>query len=98
MAFNDYTNYDSSYYYGRGLIKNTGTISVDTDSSSLNTISSSAVGSSIINGPYVVTASGITNYNYQPADWKSKRTDVRDNGKIPVDIWAMMYNNGVIDD
>lgn len=29
---------------------------------------------------------------------KEKRTDVRDNGSIPVDIWAKMYNNGVIDD
>jgi hypothetical protein len=33
-------------------------------------------------------------------DWNygTKRLDVRDNGKIPVDIWAKMYNNGVIDD
>ena len=95
MAFNDYTDYDD-----RGLVQNTGIISVDTYSPSSNTISSSAIGpSSILNGPYVFTAaSGITNYNYQSADWQNKRMDVRDNGKIPVDIWAMMYNNGVIDD
>ena len=33
-------------------------------------------------------------------DWSKslRRIDVRDNGKIPVDIWAKMYNNGVIDD
>lgn len=27
-----------------------------------------------------------------------KRTSVRDSGEIPIDIWAKMYNNGVIDD
>lgn len=27
-----------------------------------------------------------------------KRTSVRDNGELPIDIWAKMYNNGVIDD
>lgn len=27
-----------------------------------------------------------------------KRTSVRDSGELPIDIWAKMYNNGVIDD
>lgn len=27
-----------------------------------------------------------------------KRTSVRDSGELPIDIWARMYNNGVIDD
>ena len=64
-----------------------------------NTISSFT-----LNGPYVINtgavgaSGGTTNYNYQTPDWQNKRMDVRDNGKIPVDIWAMMYNNGVIDD
>jgi hypothetical protein len=38
------------------------------------------------------------NYNYTPPETANKRTDVRDDGKIPIDIWAMLYNNGVIDD
>lgn len=70
-----------------------------------NTISSlTPISSSAINGPYVISPSGggilggTTNYNYQTPDWQNKRMDVRDNGKIPVDIWALMYNNGVIDD
>jgi hypothetical protein len=64
-----------------------------------NTISSFT-----LNGPYVINtgavgaAGGTTNYTYHTPDWQNKRMDVRDNGKIPVDIWAMMYNNGVIDD
>ena len=64
-----------------------------------NTISSFT-----LNGPYVINtgavgaSGGTTNYIYQTSDWQNKRMDVRDNGKIPVDIWAMMYNNGVIDD
>ena len=31
-------------------------------------------------------------------EYNQKRMDVRDNGKIPVDIWAKMFNNGNIDD
>jgi hypothetical protein len=27
-----------------------------------------------------------------------KRTSVRDSGELPIDIWAKMYNNGIIDD
>lgn len=30
--------------------------------------------------------------------YNKKRVDVKTGGKIPVDIWAVMYNNGVIDD
>jgi hypothetical protein len=38
----------------------------------------------------------ITTTDYE--EYNQKRMDVRDNGKIPVDIWARMYNNGNIDD
>jgi hypothetical protein len=31
-------------------------------------------------------------------EYSSRRLDVRDNGKIPIDIWAKLFNNGVIDD
>ena len=27
-----------------------------------------------------------------------KRKNLRDEGELPIDIWAKMYNNGVIDD
>lgn len=29
---------------------------------------------------------------------KIVRYDIRDGGKIPLDIWAKLYNNGIIDD
>jgi hypothetical protein len=105
MAFNGYIDYDSSSYYGRGVAQNTGIIATDTGisvSAGNMNISSSAINGP--NGPYVINtgavgaASGTTNYTYHTPDWQNKRMDVRDNGKIPVDIWAMMYNNGVIDD
>jgi len=28
----------------------------------------------------------------------TKRKNLRDEGELPIDIWAKMYNNGVIDD
>jgi hypothetical protein len=28
----------------------------------------------------------------------TKRKKLRDEGELPIDIWAKMYNNGVIDD
>jgi hypothetical protein len=31
-------------------------------------------------------------------EYNIKRKDIRNNGKIPIDIWARMYNNGNIDD
>jgi hypothetical protein len=105
MAFNGYIDYDSSSYYGRGVAQNTGIIATDTGisvSAGNMNISSSAINGP--NGPYVINtgavgaAGGTTNYTYHTPDWQNKRMDVRDNGKIPVDIWAMMYNNGVIDD
>lgn len=78
---------------------NTGIIATDT------MVGNTSIASSAINGPYVISPNGggilggTTNYNYiHTPDWQNKRMDVRDNGKIPVDIWAMMYNNGVIDD
>lgn len=38
------------------------------------------------------------NVQISPASRGKKRTDTRDEGKIPVDIWAKLYNNGVIED
>ena len=84
---------------------NTGIIATDTGvdvSAYTSNTTVSSISTSGPSGPYVITSGtlsgGITNYNYQTPDWQNKRMDVRDNGKIPVDIWAMMYNNGVIDD
>jgi len=31
-------------------------------------------------------------------DFDSRRKNLRDEGELPIDIWAKMYNNGVIDD
>ena len=31
-------------------------------------------------------------------DIDTKRKNLRDEGELPIDIWAKMYNNGVIDD
>ena len=89
---------------------NTGIIATDTgvDVSAYTSdtmVGNTIIASSAINGPYVISPigggilGGTTNYNYiHTPDWQNKRMDVRDNGKIPVDIWAIMYNNGVIDD
>lgn len=89
-------------FYGRGVAQNTGIIATDTGID-LSAYTSNTTVSSAISGTYVINTgsigvSGTTNYNYQTPDWQNKRMDVRDNGKIPVDIWARMYNNGVIDD
>lgn len=76
-----------------------------------NLPSSSIIGSSIagpvytsIDTNYMGTISiidtGTTYYkdNSSPHFYNKKRLDVKNGGKIPVDIWAQMYNNGVIDD
>lgn len=31
-------------------------------------------------------------------DLDNRRKNLRDEGELPIDIWAKMYNNGVIDD
>ena len=38
----------------------------------------------------------ISDYSLDITD--EKRTSVRDSGELPIDIWAKMYNNGIIDD
>lgn len=51
---------------------------------------SSTVGATIVtssSGPY-----------YTTDVYNKKRIDLKKGGKIPVDIWAQLYNNGVIDD
>jgi hypothetical protein len=40
----------------------------------------------------------LTPPDYTTPDYKTRRLDVRNNGNIPIDIWATLYNNGVIDD
>ena len=42
------------------------------------------------------TGSLISDYSLDITD--EKRTSVRDSGELPIDIWAKMYNNGIIDD
>lgn len=110
MGIIDPQEYTPSFFGSADYITNTGTNAADTGidltvalASSLN---SSNMTPSPFSGPYVIntgsfgvtSVSGTTNYDYRNSDWQNKRMDVRDNGKIPVDIWAMMYNNGVIDD
>jgi hypothetical protein len=51
--------------------------------SSIGSLSSSTIGNIDWNSVHIV---------------KDNREDVRDEGSIPVDIWARMYNNGRIDD
>lgn len=92
-------------FLGRGVVQNTGSIATDTGidaaAARATLTGNMSISSSAISGTYVIGSvgvSGTTNYNYHTPDWKDKRMDVRDNGKIPVDIWAIMYNNGVIDD
>ena len=104
MPVNDHKtaffNSIADYSMNTGIIATDTGISAPAGYSSNTTVSS--ISTSVPSGPYVITSGtlsgGITNYNYQTPDWQNKRIDVRDNGKIPVDIWAMMYNNGVIDD
>ena len=46
-----------------------------------------------------VDISSITLSGYDgQIDWDENRSQLRDSGQIPVDIWARMYNNGNIDD
>jgi len=107
METNMTTNLLAPAFYGRGVAQNTGIIATDTGidvSAYTPNTTSNSISSFTLNGPYVINTGaigatgGTTNYVYQNSDWQNKRMDVRDNGKIPVDIWAMMYNNGVIDD
>jgi len=42
-----------------------------------------------------ITLSG---YDISQTDWDENRSQLRDSGQIPVDIWAKLYNNGNIDD
>jgi hypothetical protein len=75
-------------------VVNVGDIDVSSYTLSNDTITISASGS-------YVGASGSYDCNI---DWvkidilKSNRSDIKDEGKIPIDIWARMYNNGKIDD
>ena len=48
-----------------------------------------------LTGTYVGSGiSGITFGEYED----TSRKKLRDDGDLPIDIWAKMYNNGVIDD
>lgn len=53
-------------------------------------------------GTITVDTTGYTDYN---VDWDNivitdseNRTSLRDSGKIPLDIWAKMYNNNKLED
>jgi hypothetical protein len=40
----------------------------------------------------------LTSYDVGQIDWDENRSQLRDSGQIPIDIWAKLYNNGSIDD
>jgi len=76
----------------------------DTYTIDVTTISDTTfdIGSLTVDTVDIGSIAGTTDYSI---DWKNieintskKRTDVRNNGKIPIDIWAKLYNNGVIED
>ena len=60
------------------------------------------IGSLTVDTVNIDSITGTTDYSI---DWNNvqittskKRTDTRVNGKIPIDIWAKLCNNGVIED
>ncbi len=55
---------------------------------SLSTISTSTLQNS---GTVTIDTDGLF-------DLDNRRKNLRDEGELPIDIWAKMYNNGVIDD
>lgn len=72
------------------------TISIDTDSTWHSTDDYTVT---IDTTPDTIDLSSITsNISGITLTTSKKRTDVRDNGNIPIDIWAKLYNNGVIED
>lgn len=79
-------------------------MSEDTYTIDITTASDSTfdIGTLTVDTVNIDSITGTTDYSI---DWNNvqittnkKRTDVRDNGKIPIDIWAKLYNNGVIED
>lgn len=82
-----YEDYYIKDYYS-DYIPDTSTISASTiDLSANNTIS---IDSNILTSGSI----GINEYDYIYTSDKSK---LRNNGKIPLDIWAKMYNNGLLE-
>lgn len=65
------------------------------DMSSISHINTPVYTIDIIGGPARMGGAGPYHTN---DTYNKKRMDVKTGGKIPVDIWAVMYNNGVIDD
>lgn len=43
------------------------------------------------------TSIGTTSVDWSKVAIKHERSEIKDSGKIPVDIWARMYNNGTIE-
>ena len=69
------------------------TVNVDSDLD-WGTLDVSSVGTSTYTGSTTtITLDDIGSWGVD-----EKRTSVRDGGELPIDIWAKMYNNGVIDD
>lgn len=82
-----YGNYYIKDYYS-DYISDTSTISASTiDLSANNTIS---IDSNILTSGSI----GINEYDYI---YTSEISKLRNNGKIPLDIWAKMYNNGLLE-
>ena len=84
--YEDYDYYMKNYY--SDYISDSTTICASTfDLSADNTIT---LDSNILTSGSI----GINEYDYIYTSEKSK---LRNNGKIPLDIWAKMYNNGLLE-
>lgn len=82
-AVENYGDYDSSPYISDISIS-TSTLQ-NSDTVTIDTSSPTYTGSTI-------TLDDIDVYI------DTKRKNLRDEGELPIDIWAKLYNNGVIDD
>lgn len=83
-------------------IKFTGDLKMNDDTitiTSSSTLSKISLDSYISDGMVEIhtpDSISITGIDYD--EYNQKRMDVKDYGKIPIDIWARMYNNGSIND
>jgi hypothetical protein len=76
---------------------------MDPDDYIIDITTTDTIDLSSISTSTVTIDSGASDYNI---DWSTlgisitpeNRHDVRDEGKIPIDIWAKMFNNGKIED
>lgn len=84
----DYLGTSSTYTITTG--STTSDYSID-----LSDVTDLGASTTTLTGTYVGSGiSGITLGEYED----TSRKKLRDDGDLPIDIWAKMYNNGVIDD